>query len=154
MGGWGIDAGDAGSFLVRHETGPAGLAEEPDDLIEEARFPAYPVSFVPAASFPGLECAGVYRRQISSEDEDALEAALQALEPAEPAHQVDGYPSAIQDDAMEDQCEQITRDLVRRTASRRKAEPASVPRDWRLLLQLDTDGDAGMMWGDTGRLYF
>jgi uncharacterized protein YwqG len=27
-------------------------------------------------------------------------------------------------------------------------------RDWRLLLQLDTDDDASMMWGDLGTLYF
>lgn len=26
--------------------------------------------------------------------------------------------------------------------------------DWILLLQLDTDDDAGMMWGDGGMLYF
>jgi uncharacterized protein YwqG len=31
---------------------------------------------------------------------------------------------------------------------------SSAPADWRLLLQLDTDNDAGMMWGDTGTLYF
>jgi uncharacterized protein YwqG len=153
-GAWGLDTGDAGSFLVRHETGPAGLADEPDDLVEDARFPAYSVSFAPAASFPSLERAGVDWRGISPEDEDALEAALQALEPPGPAHQLGGYPSAIQDDAMENDCERITRDLVRRTASRGETAPASAPADWRLLLQLDTDDDAGMMWGDTGRLYF
>ena len=26
--------------------------------------------------------------------------------------------------------------------------------DWILLLQLDTDDDAGMIWGDGGMLYF
>lgn len=32
-----------------------------------------------------------------------------------------------------------------------KLEPAD---DWRLLLQLDSQDEVGMMWGDVGRLYF
>lgn len=36
----------------------------------------------------------------------------------------------------------------------RAAELTSGAQDWRLLLQVDTDDDAGMMWGDVGRLYF
>lgn len=38
--------------------------------------------------------------------------------------------------------------------SRRVAELAAGAGSWRLLLQLDSDDDAGMMWGDLGSLYF
>lgn len=31
-------------------------------------------------------------------------------------------------------------------------EPGAV--DWQLLLQIDSDDDVGMMWGDVGMLYF
>jgi uncharacterized protein YwqG len=36
----------------------------------------------------------------------------------------------------------------------RPAESESRSRDWLLLLQLDTDDAASMMWGDAGKLYF
>jgi uncharacterized protein YwqG len=38
--------------------------------------------------------------------------------------------------------------------SPRRAELENGKADWLLLLQLDSDDDADMMWGDAGRLYF
>jgi uncharacterized protein YwqG len=32
--------------------------------------------------------------------------------------------------------------------------PMASTKNWRLLMQIDTDDDGGMMWGDCGRLYF
>jgi uncharacterized protein YwqG len=39
------------------------------------------------------------------------------------------------------------------SSPKRMALEAGV-KDWRLLLQIDSDDDARMMWGDSGRLYF
>jgi len=33
-----------------------------------------------------------------------------------------------------------------------KLEPDAV--EWRLVLQIDSEDDAGMMWGDVGRIYY
>jgi len=54
---------------------------------------------------------------------------------------------------MEEQCQQVTQGLDREGATLKTDERISST-DWRLLLQVDTDNDAGMMWGDTGMLYF
>jgi len=48
-------------------------------------------------------------------------------------------------------------EMERQTATtglRRSANKLGNVTDWRLLLQLDTDDDAGMMWCDVGSLYF
>lgn len=44
-GSWGLDARDAGSAVVVHQTGSPITATEPDDLPYKAKFPAYPVTF-------------------------------------------------------------------------------------------------------------
>jgi uncharacterized protein YwqG len=55
-------------------------------------------------------------------------------------HQLLGHPFQIQGDLLWE-CQQDT-------------GYAGDPTDWRLLLQIDTDDDAGVMWGDVGILYF
>jgi uncharacterized protein YwqG len=74
---------------------------------------------------------------------------LEAMAPAEPVHQIGGYACAIQGDRMDVVCQEINHRLHATDG----AAGGDVT-DWRLLLQLDTDKAAAMMWGDTGRLYF
>jgi uncharacterized protein YwqG len=147
--GWGIDPGDLGCFAVRHETGFATAEPPPEDLAHEGRWPEYPVAFVTAVSMPAPERLNVDLRNLSGREEKTLEAALDAMTPAQPAHQIGGYPNAIQNDGMELECQRNTHSL--RGAEKGKETDAD---DWRLLLQFDTDDEAGMMWGDVGRLYF
>ena len=75
-----------------------------------------------------------------------------------PCHQLLGYPSEIQA-AMELECQLASNGLDCGDESgyqdpRRDVLEAGA-KDWRLLLQIDTDEEGpGWMWGDLGRLYF
>jgi uncharacterized protein YwqG len=144
LASWGMEPNDRGSALVRYETQPAEDAVEPDDLSEDLRLEARPVTFTPDVSPPSEERLGVDWKSLSQKQVRDLEAAVESLLPSEPTHQVGGYPIAVQGDDMEEQCQGMTRGLP---------AAGSSAADWRLLLQLDTDGEAEMMWGDTGRLY-
>lgn len=146
-GAWGLYPKDRGSFAVRFETGEAARATPPADLAEHAQFDQWPVTFKPAFSYPDQERFPVNWQAFTREDEDVLEAGLMALGRPEPAHQIGGYADAIQSDTMEQECDRVTSGLF-------DGPPGGGPADWRLLLQIDTDNDAGIMWGDTGRLYF
>jgi uncharacterized protein YwqG len=140
-GAWGLSASDAGSSVVIHDTGPPVAAQEPEDLPEDARLPPHPVAFVQGLSMPTEERVGVDWTGLDAVSEQALEHALAELAPPSPAHQVAGYPLPVQDDGMEAECQRV-------------AKRPGLLSDWRLLLQLDTDEEAGMMWGDVGSLYF
>jgi uncharacterized protein YwqG len=87
-----------------------------------------------------------------------------------PVHRVLGWPHLIQGDNMEAECEASTRRgrgvLGRLGGAVRSATVGGSGEDekrafertardsWRLLLQVDSDEAAGMMWGDAGMLYF
>jgi uncharacterized protein YwqG len=75
----------------------------------------------------------------------------------EPRHRMFGWPDLIQN-PMQLECQLATNGI-----SAGGPEGFRDPRveqlrdgaaDWRLLLQIDSDDDAGWMWGDVGRLYF
>lgn len=153
-GAWGLEPEDAGSSAVVYETGDPKTAAAPVDLPEDARFPAYPIRFSAAASLPSEERLELDWRSMTRAETRAVETAIEALQPAEPIHQVAGFPHPVQADEMEQACQSVTRQLRQSGAATSLADDVSSSDDWRLLLQVDTDQDAGMMWGDTGILYF
>ena len=74
-----------------------------------------------------------------------------------PTHQLFGYPDEVQN-SMELECELVTNDIdvgdISWLKHPRIKEFEKNSKDWHLLLQLDTDDNPGMMWGDMGMLYF
>jgi len=152
--GWGIGPDDLGCFAVHYEPNSARPEPPPEDLPEDGRWPEYSVTFAADISRPDPERLNVNWKALSKKEELALEAAVEAMTPAEPAHHVGGYPDAIQNEDMETECQRITSGVRFAETVGETGDRNGDVGDWRLLLQLDTDDDAGMMWGDTGRLYF
>src|SRR5579859_1840855 len=72
-------------------------------------------------------------------------------------HRVLGHPDPVQGD-MQLECQLASHSLYTGNASGYRDPRAASLRagatDWRLLLQIDSDDEAGMMWGDVGRIYY
>jgi uncharacterized protein YwqG len=137
---WGFDPKDRGSWLVRHEPDPAVLspAEAPASLPADAVYPEV-----------ALELAEIETIPPDEQQDDDEEAAVR--------HQLLGHPSPIQGE-MELECQLVSHGLncgdpAGYADPRAKALEAGAGQ-WRLLLQVDSDDTASMMWGDCGRLYF
>lgn len=76
---------------------------------------------------------------------------------AAPHHQIGGWP-LLQQGTIWPECDVVSRGLpLGDTADWERAEPLfnhEREANWRLLFQIDTDDEAGWMWGDVGTLYF
>lgn len=74
-----------------------------------------------------------------------------------PAHRLLCHPDPIQGD-MQMECQLVTNGLYCGDGTAYDdprsvvLQPGTV--NWPLLLQVDSDDDAGMMWGDLGRIYY
>lgn len=114
------------------------------------------VAFETYVSVPSLEWLGVDLHEvgITTEELDELSAAPDAPFSDEIQHRIGGYPSEIQDERMAISCELMHRGLPSEfegTEITPAIERAS--KQWRLLLQIDSDPALKMNWGDGGRLY-
>ena len=165
---WGSNPADRSSFRVWYFANTSDLVDVSKPRFDDAKtsiagwlfgkrphhgiqtFPLCKVAFRPFLSLPEL-----------SPDEDRDDADAEAFfefkESLRGDHQLLGWPTPIQG-PMELECELIANGLSLETAGVFRSQAATdlEPRagNWRLLLELSSDKNAGMMWGDAGSLYF
>ena len=149
---WGFDPADSGSAGALHTcTRHRGISFVPGRPGRGRRFQgaaaatAVPASFAPWESFD-IEALGMTRDEGFSyaelfNDQDAI------------VHRLLGHPDPVQGD-MQVECQLVTNGLSTGDNDPRASELRDGAADWRLLLQIDSEDEAEMMWGDVGRLYY
>jgi uncharacterized protein YwqG len=158
---WGFDPKDSGSWRVMYFSDLSSLErfELPASLPDYARYPACKVEFVKTTTLPPWDSLFVDKLNLTETERDAYYDMLDNLheETVGPLHQVGGHPATIQGE-MQLECQLVSHGIycgdVEGYADPRRAELESGAEDWCLLLQIDSDDNSEMMWGDVGMIYF
>lgn len=150
---WGFDPKDRGGSRVLHADDGGGSPTSTSNVLPR-RF----MSPRRIASYPSYERPEMSALNLTDAQSDAAIEISDAAYGATPYHQIGGYPHAVQADAMELECQLASAGLYVGDPSgyedvRAKALESGAT-DWRLLLQMDSDDDLGVMWGDAGIIYF
>lgn len=157
---WGFDPADHGSFAVIYSPPSAPLVrrEAPAALDSEGAF--FPVALTMASEPTFVPWESSTTEALGMNFEAALEYASIFTDDGSDqvlVHRLLGHPDPIQGD-MQLECQLASNGIYCGDASGYQDPRATALRrdagDWRLLLQIDSDEDAGMMWGDVGRIYY
>jgi uncharacterized protein YwqG len=128
----------------------------PRALTDDCIYKAKPVTFIPIATYPDWDDEEIKGLNMTLEQGDQYAKLRRAVFQNEPAHQLFGYPSPMQVNNMDLECQLASNGLGgdARWYDPRAEQVAAGRSEWRFLFQLDSDDDVGMMWGDCGKLYF
>ena len=149
---WGFEPNERGGWRIAYLTGEGeALRANPAESILSHQF----MAFKSLASLPSTERPEIEALALTDAEIDRYCA---LVEGGEPAHQCAGYPVPVQSDSMELECQLASNGLYCGDSSGytdpRAAELAVGAAEWRLLLQIDSDDELEIMWGDCGKLYF
>jgi len=154
---WGFDPKDKSRFKVMFTTNSHLIrVNYPEDLPDHSRFSANGIEFIQTVSVPNLEydCMdGVF----GDDNDDDMDTYSDLISETS-KNQMFGYANPVQG-AMELDCQLVTNNIYIGDAkgyeNPKVKELESGKDDWILLLQVDSEDDkTGMMWGDSGMLYF
>lgn len=158
---WGFDPKDAGGWHVEYLPELEGSSSEipvPASLNPDFQIAKQHLRFKTITVLPSMDRDAIFNMNFSSEERDIYTALQSRPFNDEPKHQLSGYPYPIQNDQMENECQLASNGLYcgdgKAYSSSRGRQLLANPSDWRLLLQIDTDDDLDIMWGDSGMIYF
>jgi len=156
---YGASPADRGGWKVAHLAGgPDGWRRRPfpDGLAPAARFKACALAFSAETTLPGSPSQHLAGLEWTEDEirryEDFLAGYPSPQERTGLHHRMFGHPEQIQDDMQMQSALYANgfEDIAAPAAGRYLARKA----DWKLLLQVDSDYNAGMRWATSGRLYF
>jgi uncharacterized protein YwqG len=152
---WGFDPDDRGSWAVILV---ADEVTSPDGATDHRGLPRHYLSFQAISTYPSRQRPEVAALKLSDTETDSLSELSSSAYGDLPCHQVGGFANPIQGDDMEEECQLASHGVNCGDPSVHRS-PEFAPlregaRDWRLLLQFDSDDELGVMWGDAGILYF
>ena len=158
---WGFDPEDEGSWRILYAAAPSASGiprTAPNGLEKDYIYAEKPVTFTSIMTYPDWQDKRVEDLDLSDSQNEQYDGLCSSVFKGGPAHHLFGYPSPVQGNDMDLDCQLVSHNLYCGDASEyrdpRAKELEAGRRDWILLLQLDTDDDTGMMWGDCGMLYF
>lgn len=138
----GLEANDNELWKVIYFEQSNTESDFPANLIKEFQFESIYLKAIKIEQLPSQHRNKIINLNLSVSQKEAYDELCDREIGDQPSHQISGFPDCIQDDDMELTCQQLTQNKD------------STINDWRLLLQLDTDENAEMIWGDCGILYF
>ncbi|GHV08054.1 hypothetical protein FACS189485_19110 [Spirochaetia bacterium] len=157
---WGFDPKDKGSWKIIFEREHDNLITipYPTDLENDYRYEEKRLIQKIIKTYPSWEDEMIKSKNLTDEQEDLYMDFTSSVYCCEPEHQIAGIACAIQSPDMELECQLVSNGLYLGDSSvyddPRSKELEKNKSDWILLLQIGTDDDVDMMWGDGGMLYF
>ena len=152
---WGFDPADRGGWAVLHvpDVPAATSASESPGCLPFSPVELRRIQVLPSGERPEVQALGLS----DNEFDRYFEIADQRFGGL-PKHQLLGLPSPVQGDSMEMECQLASNGVncggPEGYASAQAKQLEAGARNWRLLFQMDSDDDLGVMWGDVGMLYF
>ncbi len=155
---WGYDPKHRGGARVIYSASPLAANRPrpwPTDLDKEERFKGLSLAAILETTLPGPNHEVFRNLQLTEEDSDRYWSFLNPDSTC--INRVGGHPDEIQGD-VKLEAQLVSNGLYCGNGDGyvkgRKQGLDAGATDWRLLLQIEAEYRAGMMWGDAGRLYF